>query len=116
MTPARLALRSAQVRQQRARRRQNGGRSTRGKEEPPAGGRRPAILLCVPAFKAVVLAFLGGGSATKPRGRGQSGEAPVPDATRTMLEEVYREILRASHRGAARALTELMGEEFSEPD
>jgi hypothetical protein len=33
-----------------------------------------------------------------------------------MLEEVYREILRASHRGAARALTELMGEEFSEPD
>jgi len=42
------------------------------------------------------LAFLVGGSATKPRGRRQRGEAPVPDATRTMLEEVYREILRAN--------------------
>ena len=42
------------------------------------------------------LAFFVGGSATKPRGRGQRGEAPVPDATRTMLEEVYREILRAN--------------------
>ena len=28
--------------------------------------------------------------------RRQSGQAPVPDATRTMLEEVYREILRAN--------------------
>ena len=53
------------------------------------------------------LAFFVGGSATKPRGRGQSGEAPVPDATRLMLEEVYREILDANRRGAAQALTEL---------
>jgi len=52
------------------------------------------------------LAFLVGGSATKPRGRRQRGEAPVPDATRTMLEEVYREILDANRRGAAQALTE----------
>ena len=44
------------------------------------------------------LAFFVGGSATKPRGRGLVGEAPVPDATRTMLEEVYREILRANGR------------------
>ena len=42
------------------------------------------------------LVFLVGGSATKPRGRGQSSDAPLPDATRTMLEEVYREILRAN--------------------
>ena len=42
------------------------------------------------------LAFLMGGSATKPRGRGQSGDGPAPDAIRTMLEEVYREILRAN--------------------
>jgi len=42
------------------------------------------------------LAYFVGGSATKPRGRGQSREAPVPDATRTMLEDVYREILRAN--------------------
>ena len=42
------------------------------------------------------LSFLVGGSATKPRGRGLGGEAPVPDTTRTMLEEVYREILRAN--------------------
>ena len=42
------------------------------------------------------LAYFVGGSATKPRGRGQSGEVPVPDASRTMLEEVYREILRAN--------------------
>jgi len=62
------------------------------------------------------LPFLVGGSATKPRGRGQSGDAPVPDATRTMLEEVYREIMRATRRGAAQALTDPIGEEFSEPD
>ena len=42
------------------------------------------------------LAFFVGASATKPRGDGQRGEAPVPDATRAMLEEVYRETLRAN--------------------
>jgi len=52
------------------------------------------------------LTFLVGGSATKLRGRGQSGEAPVSDATRTMLEDVCREILVANRRGAAQALTE----------
>ena len=52
------------------------------------------------------LAFLVGGSATKPLGRGQSGEAPVRDAVRTMLDEVYREILDANRRAAAQALTE----------
>ena len=62
------------------------------------------------------LPFLVGGSATKPRGRGQSGDAPVPDATRTMLEEVYREIMRATRRGAAQALTESGGEELSKSD
>lgn len=43
-----------------------------------------------------------GGSATKPRGRGQSGDGPASDAIRMMLEEVYREILRAhaQHVGA----------------
>ena len=48
------------------------------------------------------LAFFVGASATKPRGRGQSGEAPLPDTTRLMLEEVYQEILRANaqHMGA----------------
>ena len=48
------------------------------------------------------LAYFVGGSATKPRGRDQNGEAPVPDVTRTMLEDVYREILRANvqHMGA----------------
>jgi len=53
------------------------------------------------------LTFFVGGSATKPRGRGQSGEAPVPDATRMMLEEVYREILRANvqHMGANDSLS-----------
>ncbi|MDP2663818.1 MAG: hypothetical protein Q8R28_24140 [Dehalococcoidia bacterium] len=42
------------------------------------------------------LAFLVGGSATKPRGRGQSGDGPASDGIRMMLEEVYREILRAN--------------------
>jgi len=48
------------------------------------------------------LAFLVGGSATKPRGRGQSGDGPASDAIRMMLEEVYREIMRAhaQHVGA----------------
>ncbi len=46
------------------------------------------------------LAHLLGGSATKPRGRGQSGDGPASDAIRTMLEELYREILRANGLGA----------------
>jgi hypothetical protein len=50
------------------------------------------------------LAYLLGGSATKPRGRGQSGDGPASDAIRVMLEELYREILRANGLGAARAL------------
>ncbi len=42
------------------------------------------------------LAYLLGGSATEPRGRGQSGYGPASDAIRMMLEELYREILRAN--------------------
>ena len=42
------------------------------------------------------LSFFVGASATKPRGDGQSGEASLPDTTRMMLEEVYREVLRAN--------------------
>ncbi len=61
------------------------------------------------------LAYLLGGSATKPRGRGQSGDGPASDAIRMMLEELYREILRANGLGAARALAGSVGEEFSEP-
>ncbi len=61
------------------------------------------------------LAYLLGGSATKPRGRGQSGDGPASDALRMMLEELYREILRANGLGAARALAGSVGEEFSEP-
>ena len=41
------------------------------------------------------LAYMMGGSATKPRGRGQSGDRPASDAIRMILEEVYQEILRA---------------------
>ena len=44
------------------------------------------------------LARLLGGSATEPRGRGQSGDGPASDAIRMMLEELYREILRANGR------------------
>ncbi len=62
------------------------------------------------------LAYLLGGSATKPRGRGQSGGAPVSDALCMMLEELYREILRANGLGATRALARSRGEEFSESD
>ncbi len=47
------------------------------------------------------LAYLLGGSATKPRGRGQSGDGPASDALRMMLEELYREILRANGLGAS---------------
>ena len=62
------------------------------------------------------LAHSMGGSATKRRSRRSRGDAPVPDATRTMLEEVYREILRAGRRGAARAVDQLAGDESTEPD
>ncbi len=61
------------------------------------------------------LAYLLGGSATMPRGRGQSGDGPASDAIRMMLEELYRAILRANGLGAARAPAELMREESSEP-
>ena len=61
------------------------------------------------------LAYLLGGSATKPRGPGQGGDGPASDAIRMMLEELYREILRANCLGAARAPAERMGEESAEP-
>ena len=47
------------------------------------------------------LAYLLGGSATKPRGRGLSGDGPASDAIRMMLEELYREILRANGLGVS---------------
>ena len=62
------------------------------------------------------LAYLLGGSATKPPVRGPGGGEPTSDAIRMMLEELYREILRANGLGAARALTESGGEELSESD
>ncbi len=61
------------------------------------------------------LAYLLGGSATKPRGRGQSGDGPASDALRMMLEELYREILRANGLGAARALPGRTEGEAPEP-
>ncbi len=48
------------------------------------------------------LAYLVGGSATKPRRRGQSGDRPASDAIRMMLEELYREILAANGLGASK--------------
>ena len=42
------------------------------------------------------LACFVGSSVTEPQARGESGDAPVPAATRLMLEDVYREILRAN--------------------
>ncbi len=62
------------------------------------------------------LAYFLSSSATKPRGRGQSGNGPASDAIRKMLEELYREIIRANGLGATRALAGSMGEEFSESD
>ena len=62
------------------------------------------------------LAHLMGGSETKPRGRGQSGDGPASDAIRILLEELYREILRANGLGRARALAESMGEELLKRD
>ncbi len=47
------------------------------------------------------LAYLLGASATKPRGRGQGGDGPASDAIRMMLEELYREILRANGLGVS---------------
>ncbi len=60
------------------------------------------------------LAYLLGRSAEKPWGRGRSGDGPASDAFGQMLEELYREILRANGLGAARALAGSVGEEFSE--
>ncbi len=48
------------------------------------------------------LAYFLGGSAAKPRGRGQGGDGPAFDAIRMMLEELYREILRANGPGASK--------------
>ncbi len=62
------------------------------------------------------LAYLLGGSAAKPRGRGQSGDGPASDALRMMLEELYREILRANGLGSAEALAGRTEEEDPEPD
>ncbi len=61
------------------------------------------------------LAYLMGGSATKPRGRVQSGDGPASDALRMMLEELYREILRANGLGAAEALAGRTEDEAPEP-
>ncbi len=62
------------------------------------------------------LAYFLGGSTTKPGGRGQSGDGLASDAIRMMLEELYREILRANGLGATRALAGSRREEFSESD
>ncbi len=61
------------------------------------------------------LAYLLGGSATTPRGRGQSGDGPASDALRMMLEELYREILRANGLGAVEALAGRTEDEAPEP-
>ncbi len=61
------------------------------------------------------LAYLLGGSATEPRGRGQSGDGLASDALRMMLEELYREILRANGLGAARAMAGRTEDEAPEP-
>ncbi len=61
------------------------------------------------------LAYLLGGSATEPGGRGQGGNGPASDALRIMLEELYREILRANGLGAADALAGRTEDEAPEP-
>ena len=61
------------------------------------------------------LANLLGGSAAKPRGRVQSGDGPASEAIRMMLEELYREILRANGLGAAEALAGRTEDEAPEP-
>ena len=48
------------------------------------------------------LAYFLGGSATEPRGRGQNGNGLASEAIRMMLEELYREILRANGLGASK--------------
>ena len=48
------------------------------------------------------LAYLLGGPETEPCGRGQSGDRPASVALRMMLEQLYREILRANGLGASR--------------
>ncbi len=62
------------------------------------------------------LAYLLGRSAEEPRGRGQGGNRPASDAIRMMLEELYREILRANGLGPARPLARLSDEVDTEPD
>ncbi len=62
------------------------------------------------------LAYLLGGSAAEPQGRGHGGAVPTSDAIRMMLEELYREILRPNGLGPARALTQLTDEGDPEPD
>ena len=61
------------------------------------------------------LAYLLGGSAEEPRGRGQGGNRPASDAIRMMLEELYREILRANGLGPARPIAWLSDEVDTEP-
>ncbi len=61
------------------------------------------------------LAYLLSGSATKPRGRVQSGEGLASDALRMMPEELCREILRANGLGAAEALAGRTEDEAPEP-
>ncbi len=51
------------------------------------------------------LAYLLGRSAEEPRGRGQGGNRPASDAFGMMLEELYREILRANGLGASTGQT-----------
>ena len=48
------------------------------------------------------LAYLLGRSAEEPRGRGRGGHGPASDAIRMMLEDLYREILRANGLGASK--------------
>ncbi len=62
------------------------------------------------------LAYLLGGSATKPRSRGQGGDRPASDDLRMMLEELYREILRANGLGSAESLAGRTEHEDPEPD
>ena len=62
------------------------------------------------------LAHLLGGSTTEPRGRGRGGAEPESGAIRTMLEELYWEIIRANGLGSARALVRLTDEGDPEPD
>ncbi len=62
------------------------------------------------------LAYLLGASAAKPGDRDQSEDGPTSDAIRMMLEELYREILRANGLGPARPLARLSDEVDTAPD